>query len=89
MTTMRVRQKKTFGKRGHLGQKVSIRRVKRLKTRGRRRRRTFMSIAKSTGKGMRPDKRTMRVKSGACRIRRWIRVGSEGNCRARGRAAGI
>ena len=92
MKTMRVRQKETFRESGHLGrrQKVSTRREKGLKTRGRRgRRRTFMSIATSTGKGMRPDKWTMRVKSGAWRIRRWMRVGSEGICRGRGRAAGI
>ena len=50
-----------------------------------------MSIAKSTGKGMRSDKKTMRVKGGARRIRRCMRprVGSEGICSGRGRSAGI
>ena len=90
MKTMRVRQDNTFGERGRLSQQVSTRRVKGFKTRGRRRR-TFMSIAKSTGKGMRSDKKTMRLKGGAWRIRRWMRprMGSEGICRGRGRTAGI
>ena len=48
-----------------------------------------MSIAKSTGKGMRSDKRTVRRKSGACRIRRWLRDGSERICSGRGHFAGI
>ena len=50
-----------------------------------------MSIAKSTGKGMRSDKKTIRIKGGAWRIRRWMRprVGSEGICSRRGRTAGI
>ena len=49
-----------------------------------------MSIAKSIAKGMSSDKKTMRVKGGACRIRRWMRprVGSQGICRCRGRTAG-
>ena len=48
-----------------------------------------MSIGKSTGKGMRHDKWTMRVKSLACRIRRWMRAGSQWICWGRGDAAGI
>ena len=72
-----------------MGNKVSIRRVKRLKTRSRRRRRTFISIAKRTETGMRQDKRTIRVMSGACRIRRLMRVGTERICRSWGRATGI
>ena len=45
--------------------------------------------AKSTGKGMRPDTWTTRVKSGAGRFRRWMRRGSEGICRGQGYVVGI
>ena len=50
-----------------------------------------MSIAKSTGKEMRLDKKTMRVKGGDWRILSWMRprVGSEAICRSWGRTAGI
>ena len=49
-----------------------------------------MCIGKSTSKRISGDNKRMRVKGGACKIRRWIRpsVSSEGMCKGRGHIVG-